>query len=137
VFLAELKSTGVLQLLHQIKDAYDSGDPTRQYTACRYLAFLMTYRDFDYLFKDGNPLHVEFFLRPGVETSIAALQNFVDNVGNDKSIDKRVLRYTKRFLEPSGGARQFQYQLTKMQDYFRLRHNEHSKNKIEAPPTSS
>lgn len=137
MLLTELKQSGVLSLLHQIKAAYDSGDPSRQYAACRHLAFLMTYRDFDYLFKDGNPLHVEYFLRPGIETSIAALQNFVDNVGDDKSIDKRVLRYTKRFLEPDGGSRHFMYQLTKMQDYFRLRNNEYSKNKIEAPPTNS
>lgn len=123
MFLIELKETGVLQLLHQIKDAYNSNDVLRKDTAARYLAFLMTYRDFDYLFKESNPLSVEYFLRPGVETSIAALQNFVANVGDDKSIDKRVLKYTKRFLDEVEGPRFFDYQLTKLQEYFRQRHN--------------
>lgn len=124
MFLIELKETGVLQLLHNIKDAYHSGDALRQETAARYLAFLMTYRDFDYLFKEANPLSIEYFLRPGIETSIAALQNFVDNVGDDKSVDKRVLRYTKRFLEDPDSTRHFDYQLSKVHDYFKQRHTE-------------
>lgn len=121
MFLTEIKSSGVLQLLHSIKQSFESEDPIRQENAARYLAFLMTYRDFDYLFKEANPLPVEYFLRPGVETSIAALQNFVDSVGDNKSIDKRVLRYTRRFMEPADGKRYFHYQLTKLQDYFRKR----------------
>lgn len=126
MFLTEIKQTGVLQLLHQIKTAFNTADSLQQETAARYLAFLMTYRDFDYMLKDSgaNPLPVEYFLRPGVDTSIAALQNFANNVGENKSIDKRVLKYTKRFLEPEGGARFFEYQLTKLQDYFKHRHNE-------------
>lgn len=137
MLLTEIASTGVLQLLHQIRDAYDSEDVMRREVAARHLAFLMAYRDFDYLFKDGNPLHVEFFLRPGVNTSVAALQNFVDNVGVDKSIDKRVLRYTKRFMEPSNGARYFRYQLTKIQAYFKQRHDEYNKNKVQNPSTNT
>lgn len=124
MFLIELKETGVLNLLHNIKDAYHSGDALRKETAARYLAFLMTYRDFDYLFREANPLSIEYFLRPGIETSIAALKNFVDNVGEDKSVDKRVLRYTNRFLLEPDSERHFDYQLGKVHDYFKKRHNE-------------
>lgn len=131
MFLIEIKQTGVLQLLHQIRDSFQSEDILQKENAARYLAFLMTYRDIDYVQKDANPLPIEYFLRPGVETSIQALKQFADSVFEDKAIDKRVLRYTKKFLEPEDGERYFNYQLTKLQDYFKKR-NEESKLSVDS-----
>jgi len=127
MFLIELKQTGILELLHQINDAFNTNDVLQKETAARYLSFLMTYRDFDFHFKDKeyNPmLPIEYFLRPGVETSIAALEQFAKAVSDDKSIDKRVLRYTQRFMDEQNGKQQFHYQLTKLQDYFKRRFEE-------------
>jgi hypothetical protein len=116
----------VHDLIRYIRGIYDNAQDSsnatdESYKAANYLAFLMAYRDVDYATHgtDSNPLPVEHFLQPGVQSAMKALQFFSRKAGDHSNIMKKVDNYTMRFMSPEDGRRFFDYQCNKMDTYFK------------------
>ena len=116
----------VQDLIHHLRGVYDNAqdekfDGDESYAAANYLAFLMAYRDIDYATHNTNtnPMPVEHFLQPGVDSAMKALQFFSNKCGKHPNIMKKVNHYTTRFTSPDDGRRYFDYQLNKMETYFK------------------
>lgn len=114
-----------------LKAMYDNAQDTsnntnESYKASRYLAFLIAYRDLDYVTRESgsNPLPIEHFLKPGTQPTMKALQFFAKKCNDHPQIMKKVDNYTNKFMSPTYGRQMFDYQLKKMEHYF-----QHSKPK--------
>lgn len=104
----------------------DSNDINESYKASRYLAFLIAYRDLDYVTRESssNPLPIEHFLKPGIRPTMKTLQFFAKKCEEHPQIMKKVENYTNKFMSPTYGRQMFDYQLKKIEHYF-----QHSKPK--------